>query len=222
VGKVCGVLPALHGTRLGLASRTGGARLLIFGCRVGWTSIAYPFDTPVILATLLQGLTASSGLARFLHPRQQPTNCTARHVVKSMSRTAIPISFVMLLTSQACHHVAPPTPCEARERLPPLPVLILDEPAPAGRLVALVTDAMTGAPIVGARLAVYDLQRSAPSDTLGRAELSDLSPGRYRYRVLAIGYTSKADSVVLDSTQGRLRLIQLRQDVRCLEERITY
>jgi hypothetical protein len=58
----------------------------------------------------------------------------------------------------------------------------------ASVFVANVADASTGAPVVGAEVAIADLSRVARTDWIGEAQMTDVSRGRHRVTVRRIGF----------------------------------
>jgi hypothetical protein len=102
--------------------------------------------------------------------------------------------------------------------MPLAPRLEFAEPVAPGTLVVLVSDAHSGAPV---HSAVVDLlpqfSRRAMSDSLGRARLTDLPPGRHTVQVRRIGYHTRADTVSMREGHGVAMLVQLRRAALRLE-----
>lgn len=81
-----------------------------------------------------------------------------------------------------------------------LPAAAADAQAPFGRLRGVVTDAITKAPVEGARVIIAATGRYATTDSTGRFELRDLPTGVIRFFFTADGYPRV--SVVLAFARG--------------------
>ncbi|MBP6624388.1 MAG: TonB-dependent receptor [Chitinophagaceae bacterium] len=54
----------------------------------------------------------------------------------------------------------------------------------------IITDKLTQTPLIGASVEIISLQKGTKSDTLGKYDLTDISPDRYEIRVAYAGYKS--------------------------------
>lgn len=79
---------------------------------------------------------------------------------------------------------------------------------------ARITDPATGRPVRMAHLVAYPLDSSAnpppaAADSLGRARLDSLRPGRYDVRARAIGYEASSDTLLVTTGRRSVGEVQL-------------
>jgi Carboxypeptidase regulatory-like domain len=79
-------------------------------------------------------------------------------------------------------------------------------PASPGAIAGSVTQAETGLPLGGARIALSTVPAiGAITDSVGRFEIRDVPPGRYAIAIRRLGFTTTRDSIVIPA-EGGLRL----------------
>ena len=86
-----------------------------------------------------------------------------------------------------------------------------------GEVVGLVTDAHSGAPLADAVVRLTPTALEVSTDAAGRFRLGPAPEGRYRLRVLRIGYVQRADSLVLGPGSGAVVAVRLSRTTLRLE-----
>jgi len=94
-------------------------------------------------------------------------------------------------------------------------------PAQTGTIVGRVTDAKTGAALVGATVVVDGMRHSGSTGNDGRYRLNEVPPGTYTLRVRYIGYAPGSSSVTVSPDQEATADIALEKSVQRLDEVVT-
>lgn len=122
-------------------------------------------------------------------------------------RLALAAALVLLLGAAAgCRH--------GSSLLPPAELIA---PVAPGEVVGLVTDAHSGAPLADAVVRLLPGGLQASTDASGHFRLGPAPEGRYRLRVLRVGYVERADSVVLGPASGAAVAVRLSRTTIRLE-----
>jgi hypothetical protein len=87
-------------------------------------------------------------------------------------------------------------------------LVVASRPATMTTLIVSVSDAKTGSSIAGAEVLLSSLRRTARTESNGEARFTDVTPGKYRVQVRALGYTpGESDvDVTRESATVRVRL----------------
>src|SRR5688572_20854994 len=94
---------------------------------------------------------------------------------------------------------------------PLAPALYFAETLTPGSVGVLVIDAHSGAPLPHSPVALNPGGPRVMTDSLGRARITAVRPGRYVLHVRSIGYHARMDSVSVTAASAFAAVIQLRR-----------